>query len=401
MFVQLATALCPHTFVPWRRRMEHTIDAYVWQKAARGLGDVLSVADVELIESSNELKFAVTKETVLVVECPFDGSWGLNASFMPGCEKCRVQHSWDRVTAADIHFRFGYAQCAGSQWPNKSSPSQLYASTTGEARHGTGRWYHDSRARMDEDVTVGFEEHNDIAYSFSEFGSLIRTSVRPHVSDIAAQWFQPISIAAKLDTALALAVHSNCNPVTPRNRIVAELRKFGVAVDAAGACETGHQARIEILPQDKSRYQAKIRTASRYRFLFALENTIEKHYVTEKLHHAYLSGSVPIVWQRDICGDICPHQSFIAVDDFASVENLAEWLKYLARNDTAYLQYFRWKQFGVTASVVKMLFRSIDLVGCQLCEMHSQNFSSKHCGGANNVRLAIDKNKEQNMRSFL
>jgi hypothetical protein len=35
---------------------------------------------------------------------------------------------------------------------------------------------------------------------------------------------------------------------------------------------------------------------------------------------------------------------------------------------------------GVHAGVVKMWFRTFELVGCQLCEMHNNNYSSKKCG---------------------
>ncbi len=41
-----------------------------------------------------------------------------------------------------------------------------------------------------------------------------------------------------------------------------------------------------------------------------------------------------------------PPQSYINVDDFQSMEELASYLKYLDRNDTAYAAYFAWRQFG-------------------------------------------------------
>ncbi len=41
-----------------------------------------------------------------------------------------------------------------------------------------------------------------------------------------------------------------------------------------------------------------------------------------------------------------PPQSYINVDDFRSIEELADYLIYLDRNDTAYAAFFAWRQFG-------------------------------------------------------
>ncbi len=57
---------------------------------------------------------------------------------------------------------------------------------------------------------------------------------------------------------------------------------------------------------------------------------------------------VPIVlgaYKEDYESTLPPH-SYINVDDFKSIEELAAYLKYLDRNDTAYAAYFAWRQFG-------------------------------------------------------
>ncbi len=57
---------------------------------------------------------------------------------------------------------------------------------------------------------------------------------------------------------------------------------------------------------------------------------------------------VPIVlgaYKEDYL-DVAPPNSYINVDDFKSIEELADYLKYLDKNDTAYAAYFAWKEHG-------------------------------------------------------
>jgi len=41
---------------------------------------------------------------------------------------------------------------------------------------------------------------------------------------------------------------------------------------------------------------------------------------------------------------VAPPHSFIHVDDFAGPQELAQYLHHLSNNDTAYGEYFQWKQ---------------------------------------------------------
>ncbi len=57
---------------------------------------------------------------------------------------------------------------------------------------------------------------------------------------------------------------------------------------------------------------------------------------------------VPIVFgaYKEDYFNTLPPQSYINVDDFRSIEELADYLVYLDRNDTAYAAFFAWRQFG-------------------------------------------------------
>ncbi len=70
---------------------------------------------------------------------------------------------------------------------------------------------------------------------------------------------------------------------------------------------------------------------------------------------------VPIVlgaYNEDYISTLPPH-SYINVDDFRSIRELAAYLEYLDRNDTAYAAYFAWRQFGEFAASSRTLQNSI------------------------------------------
>lgn len=109
-----------------------------------------------------------------------------------------------------------------------------------------------------------------------------------------------------------------------------------------------------------------------YKFYLSLENSICRDYVTEKFYgimdHAIV---VPIVLERRIVtGTVRDpetasmlNKSFLAVDDFPNVAALAEYMKYLDGNLTAYMEYFEWRMN------YRIVFEPIIRPGCQLCRM--------------------------------
>ncbi|VDN16201.1 unnamed protein product [Dibothriocephalus latus] len=78
---------------------------------------------------------------------------------------------------------------------------------------------------------------------------------------------------------------------------------------------------------------------------------------------------IPVVLgasREDYCA-IAPPNSFIHVDDFSSPADLAEYLHWLDRNDTAYASYFAWKAYG------KISFNRRN--ECRLCGLLHQNLN--------------------------
>ena len=83
----------------------------------------------------------------------------------------------------------------------------------------------------------------------------------------------------------------------------------------------------------------------RYKFFFAIENSLCKDYISEKFWFKALNNHVvPVVMgppPRDY-ELVAPPNSFIHVDDFDSVKSLADYLIKLAANDNLYGEYLKW-----------------------------------------------------------
>ncbi|KAJ8035751.1 Glycoprotein 3-alpha-L-fucosyltransferase A [Holothuria leucospilota] len=86
-----------------------------------------------------------------------------------------------------------------------------------------------------------------------------------------------------------------------------------------------------------------------YKFYLALENSCCRDYITEKFWEALASfDAIPVVLgaSKEDYERVAPPNSFIHVDDFASVKDLAKYLKAVASNLTLFQSYFEWKNHG-------------------------------------------------------
>jgi alpha-1,3-fucosyltransferase len=101
---------------------------------------------------------------------------------------------------------------------------------------------------------------------------------------------------------------------------------------------------------------------SKYKFYLSFENSLCEDYVTEKFFKVLNYTIIPIVLGGANYSRIAPAKSFIDVIDFQSIAQLAEYIKYLDQNETAYAEYFEWKNYFRTSMTLKNGF-------CQLCQV--------------------------------
>ncbi|KAL7058000.1 hypothetical protein AAHC03_016982 [Spirometra sp. Aus1] len=139
-------------------------------------------------------------------------------------------------------------------------------------------------------------------------------------------------------TKMVAWVVSDMKPANRRTELGAAISKYGL-VDKYGRedkkCPKG-QACFEML-------------SKQYKFYLSFENNNCDGYITEKFFlNALGFGMVPIVYgaSREEFYQRAPPNSYIHVDDFENVEQLAKYLQYLDKNDTTYATYFAWKEHG-------------------------------------------------------
>ena len=144
---------------------------------------------------------------------------------------------------------------------------------------------------------------------------------------------------------LAVWISRNCgftHGAKLRSSIMADLIRNYFDLDFTYSC-------IEIR---KKTFTTKnvIEIISSYKFYMAFENTYKcREYITEKFwYNSLYAGTVPIVWgacKKDY-QRIAPPKSFIFYEDFRNIKEFIDYINYLDKNDTAYLEYFSWrKQF--------------------------------------------------------
>ena len=139
-------------------------------------------------------------------------------------------------------------------------------------------------------------------------------------------------------TNLILWYVSNCGPALRRN-YAKELSKY-VPVDTFGRCGKPDPCRVKFM-----NFTCTIETKLKYKFYLAFENSRCPDYITEKFWLSLQQNIVPIVLGPKIADyeKVAPPHSFIHVDNFTSPKHLAEYIKYLDKNDEAYYEYHMWR----------------------------------------------------------
>lgn len=112
-------------------------------------------------------------------------------------------------------------------------------------------------------------------------------------------------------------------------------------------------------------------TLKRYKFYVSLENSICEDYITEKYWKAAFDiNAVPIVFGLSFFKELAIPGSYIDASAFPTLNGLVEYIKYLDKNNTAYNEYFAWRQhYKLT---------NLEPWPCRLCKMlHNKSLPLK------------------------
>lgn len=129
------------------------------------------------------------------------------------------------------------------------------------------------------------------------------------------------------------ALISNCNAQNERLTYINELRKY-VSVEVHGTCGTPCPANVD----------CREYAGNKYKFFFAFENSNCKDYITEKFFLILKYNIIPVVVGGGNYSRFIPKSGYINAMDYPSPYHLAQYLKYLDSNVTAYNSYFKWKK---------------------------------------------------------
>ena len=182
-------------------------------------------------------------------------------------------------------------------------------------------------------------------------------------------------------------MNSNCHTQSKRTEYLSEMIKY-IDVDNYGTCGRN----IRRLPEHIVRIQnslnrnlknrgsynweaGKLNLSSGYLFTVAIENSISHDYITEKLWHPLVAGSVPIYLGAPNIQDWLPCETDCIIDlrQFKTPQDAAQHIRNVAMNRTLYESYHQWRKHPVQNKFHKMLTYFQKMSGyslnCILCDM--------------------------------
>ena len=188
-------------------------------------------------------------------------------------------------------------------------------------------------------------------------------------------------------TAPILWMNSNCRAISRRTQYIMKLMKY-VDVDNFGTCGSNirplpeHIVRIQRSAnrtlKDIATYRweaGKLALSKEYLFTIAIENSLTHDYVSEKLWHPLVAGSIPIYLGAPNVHDWLPCRTHCIIDlrQFKTPKEAATFIKAVARNRTLYESYHQWRNEPVAENFQDVLnyfarIRNYSL-DCALCEM--------------------------------
>ena len=141
---------------------------------------------------------------------------------------------------------------------------------------------------------------------------------------------------------MGLWMSSHCRTVVNREGYIKELSKY-IDITVVGACSKNDGKECPRGPNSSHKKSCREDLFRNHMFIMSFENAICDEYVTEKIYRALNYPIVPVVMGGANYTKMFPPKSYIDVNDFDSVKDLAVYLKRLSQNLTEYRKYFKWK----------------------------------------------------------
>jgi hypothetical protein len=122
-----------------------------------------------------------------------------------------------------------------------------------------------------------------------------------------------------------LYVSSNCTAI--REKMFALLKNKLPHVDALGSCSNPDQAKIP------GGYTKLVQAYANYKFGFAMENSKNPGYITEKIANVFNSGAIPIYWgDSQTVNRFFNKDAFVNIANFKNLEQAANYIADLSKD---------------------------------------------------------------------
>eukprot|EP00730_Choanoeca_flexa_P019365 TRINITY_DN9451_c0_g1_i1.p1 TRINITY_DN9451_c0_g1~~TRINITY_DN9451_c0_g1_i1.p1 ORF type:complete len:132 (+),score=24.25 TRINITY_DN9451_c0_g1_i1:863-1258(+) len=105
---------------------------------------------------------------------------------------------------------------------------------------------------------------------------------------------------------------------------------------------------------------------ARFKSSLGFENTIDYDYATEKFYQALQLGIVPVTLGPPNIAELVPHLHSYIDATHCTPKQLADYLSYLDKNDTAYQEYFAWRREPMLEGFERQLDETLLYMTCRL-----------------------------------
>ncbi|KAK2140466.1 hypothetical protein LSH36_1345g00032 [Paralvinella palmiformis] len=231
-------------------------------------------------------------------------------------------------------------------FPSHVNSRQLFVYFLREAPPAT--YGNSPRYRTRFNVTMTYRSDSDIPVPISRYVKRTEVTRRKYT----------LKYRLSDKTGYVVWLVSHCRTSSKREQYVSSLAKY-IPVDVYGACGKYNCSTNIVCMTSFER---------KYKFYLSFENSYCRDYVTEKYYKTLKYEIIPIVYGRANYSKLGLPNSYVNILDYRSPKHLARHLKFLSRNETAYVTYFQ----------TRRLWKSVNVLGkafCDLCELvHNESF---------------------------
>merc|ERR1719466_21886 len=348
--------VCFYNQIDFKKNINFSLsDSGIYNSSNCTIEDAIKKVDIQQISLlvDEKLKKIKNQKTILEWTDPVYDTEILK-ELPTYCGKCKLSLDRKKEKEADaILFEFNKIHPI----PESRSPEQIYVFNAVESTSSIKMRNIDYK-KYDNffNLTMSYRRDSDIIQPQNKHFELPTTTMETLTSFFQNKYknVKDAGIGQLMNKKSKLMVWlvSNCgsNPGARARLKLGEMiakSKIGARFDRFGQCFG-----TKISEKDKYKDKKTFQKISGYKFYFAAENSYHcRDYITEKLYRkSFKMEIVPVVWgsKKSDYLKVIPKGSAIFVEDFKSVEDLVDYIDYLDRNKTAYLEYFEWRKANVT-----------------------------------------------------